>query len=236
MTLKSLLDEVGIVHRKSCSYVHQQMGIVERQDRHIVDSGIALLDQAHLPLWFYYAFTTTAFLYNRTNSKIFSDSLEKPQILNLFGCLAYPNLHPMQKSKFSDRLAPHTFIGYPKENRSYQLIDPITGKINVYNDVVFQEICFDQNRSLHHDNHGQTMTTPSPTVPILHSTNLVDSEINTTETAPTPPEIPTQSIDSTTSDSLNIEADSGSDILVEPPELPVSPRVHHMHQEQRLES
>lgn len=125
----------------------------------------------------------------------------------------------MQKSKFSTRSTPHTFIGYPKENRCYLLIDPITRKVNVFNDVVFQENCFDKNRCLHLDNHGQTLTIPSPTVPIIRSTPLVDLAITITEIDPTPSEIPTQSTNSATSDTPIIEADSGSELLAEPLDL-----------------
>lgn len=48
---KNLLDN-GIVHRKSCPSAHQQMGVVERRHRHIVDLGLALVNQAGLPFSF----------------------------------------------------------------------------------------------------------------------------------------------------------------------------------------
>lgn len=49
MVLKSILENARIVHRKSYPYVHQQIGVVERRHRHIVDNGITLLNQAKLP-------------------------------------------------------------------------------------------------------------------------------------------------------------------------------------------
>lgn len=43
------------------------MGTVERRHWHIVDSGLALLNQAKMPTPFWnYAFATAAFTYNRT--------------------------------------------------------------------------------------------------------------------------------------------------------------------------
>jgi hypothetical protein len=43
----------GITHRVSCPHTHQQNGLAERKHRHIVETGLALLAQAHLPLRFW---------------------------------------------------------------------------------------------------------------------------------------------------------------------------------------
>lgn len=50
--LSNFLKHSGIIHRRSCPAAHQQMGVVERRHRHIVDSGLALLNHAGLPLSF----------------------------------------------------------------------------------------------------------------------------------------------------------------------------------------
>lgn len=93
---------------------------------------------------------------------------------------------------------------------------------------MFQENCFDQNRSLHLNDHGQTSSISSPTIPVLQSMPPVDSTTFIAKTEPTSPEMPTQISDSATSDTRIIEADSGSMVLAEPPDLPVSPGGHHM--------
>lgn len=46
--LRGILEQSGICHRRSCPHVHQQMGVVERRHRHIMDSAITLLQQAGL--------------------------------------------------------------------------------------------------------------------------------------------------------------------------------------------
>jgi hypothetical protein len=37
----------------SCPHTHQQNGAIERKHRHIVETGLALLSHAHLPLKFW---------------------------------------------------------------------------------------------------------------------------------------------------------------------------------------
>lgn len=142
------------------------MGVVERQHRHIVDSGISLLQQVGLPRSFWnYAFSTVAYLYNRTPTPALAgrspfEMLYKksPNLNNIrvFGSLAFPNLRPIQGSKFSPRSAPHVFIGYPTEHHGYMLINPEDMKIRAANDVAFVEDNFELNKKLFPINSGQS--------------------------------------------------------------------------------
>lgn len=69
MALTKYLEQLGISHRRACPYSHNQMGVVERRHRHLVDTGISLLDASNLPISFWnYAFCTAAYVYNRTAS------------------------------------------------------------------------------------------------------------------------------------------------------------------------
>ena len=52
ITFSSLLTNYGIHFRHPCPYIHHQNGRIERKYRHIVDVGLTLLAQAHLPLKF----------------------------------------------------------------------------------------------------------------------------------------------------------------------------------------
>lgn len=52
LVLKHFLSEYGIAHWRSCPHVHQQMGMVKRRHRHILDIGLSLLHHAKLPLTF----------------------------------------------------------------------------------------------------------------------------------------------------------------------------------------
>lgn len=244
--LRPFLDESCIMHRKSCPYVHQQMDAVECWHRHIVYSGITLLDQAKLPWSFWsHAFSTAKFLYNRTKSKILASStpfqalFEKvPNLWNIrvFGSLAYPNLRPSQKSKFSARSAPHAFIGYPKEKHKYTLIDPFTKKMIIANDVVFLENNFNFNKNLH-SNESQESSVSSLPISILHATaaSAPPDDSSTMTTNPNeslstmPSSSPTPMIESTAIEHpLLLENELGTTFLEDPPELPTIPKGHHM--------
>lgn len=49
VALQKLLALNGISHRKTCHYTHHQNGTVERKHRQIVDIGLSLLAQSHVP-------------------------------------------------------------------------------------------------------------------------------------------------------------------------------------------
>ena len=61
----------GILHQTSFPHVPQQNGVLKRKHRHIVEIGLAMLYQSHLPMNFWsYAFSTASFLINRLSSSI----------------------------------------------------------------------------------------------------------------------------------------------------------------------
>jgi hypothetical protein len=61
----------GIAHHVSCPHTHQQNGSVERKHRHIVETGLALLAHAGMPLKFWNeTFTTTTDLINRLPTRV----------------------------------------------------------------------------------------------------------------------------------------------------------------------
>jgi hypothetical protein len=86
----------------SCPHAHQQNGAAERKHRHIVEVGLSLLAQAHMPLKYWdEAFLAATFLINHTPSKVinYSTSLEclfkvkqNFQSLRIFGCACWPHL------------------------------------------------------------------------------------------------------------------------------------------------
>ena len=65
-SLSKILKERGITHRVSCPHTPAQNGTAERKHRHLVETALSLLSQAHLPHKFWdEAVSTAAFLINR---------------------------------------------------------------------------------------------------------------------------------------------------------------------------
>jgi hypothetical protein len=69
--LKSHLLTSGIVHRLSCPHTHEQNGSVERRHRHIVETGLTLMENASVPHQYWdEAFLTATYLINHLPSLV----------------------------------------------------------------------------------------------------------------------------------------------------------------------
>jgi hypothetical protein len=107
--LNPSFTKIGISHHVSCPHAHQQNGAAERKHRHIVEVGLSLLAQAHMPLKFWdEAFLAVTFIINRTPSRVISyetplEHLYKVQpnyaSIQIFGCACWPNLRPYNQCK-----------------------------------------------------------------------------------------------------------------------------------------
>ena len=70
-TFEPYLKIEGIILRHSCPYLHEQNDNVERKHKHIVETGLALLAQAKMPLKFWQeAFSYATFINNRLASPV----------------------------------------------------------------------------------------------------------------------------------------------------------------------
>jgi hypothetical protein len=122
--VNKLLQQLGILHRVSCPHTHQQNGAIEQKHRHIVETGLALLSHAHLPLPLPFwddAFSTACYLINRMPTTILQN--QSPfevlfkcspdySFLKTFGCLCWSNLRPYNTNKFQPRSVQRLQIFY----------------------------------------------------------------------------------------------------------------------------
>lgn len=66
MIRNSFLPSMGIAHRVSCLHTHQQNGTAEQKHRDIIETGLALLAHASVPITFWDEdFLTATCLINR---------------------------------------------------------------------------------------------------------------------------------------------------------------------------
>jgi hypothetical protein len=141
-----------ITHRVSYPHTHQQNGLAERKHRHIVETGLALLAQAHLPLRFWdEAFNTATYLINRMPSKVIGHDTPIHKLfgtnpdytkLCVFDCACWPNLCPYNPKKLNFRTKQCTFLGYSSAHKGYKCFDHTIGRIYISRDVVFDEQVF----------------------------------------------------------------------------------------------
>jgi transposase InsO family protein len=151
-THNTFFRSLGIAHRVSCPHTHQQNGSAERKHRHIVETGLALLAHAHIPLKFWYeAFLTATYLINRLPTRVIDNKCPLERLFNtppnysllrVFGCACWPNLRPYNKHKLSFRSKECVFLGYSSLHKGYKCLDPDSDRVYISRDAIFDENIF----------------------------------------------------------------------------------------------
>jgi len=128
----TLLQSFGISHCVSCPHTHQQNGKIERKHRHIVETGLALLSHAKVPLQFWDdAFSTICYLINRMPTPVLQNKSPfhtlfhcEPDycFLRTFSCACWPNLRPYNKKKLQPRSLMCLFLGYSPLHKGYKCL------------------------------------------------------------------------------------------------------------------
>ncbi|KAM0072744.1 putative RNA-directed DNA polymerase [Helianthus debilis subsp. tardiflorus] len=144
--------EHGIIHRLSCPHTSEQNGVVERRHRHVVETGLTLLAQSHVPQKFWhFAFGTAVYLINRMPSRYNSHMSpfehlfhRKPDysFLRVFGCQCYPHLRAYNSHKMDFRSIPCVFLGYSTSHYGYRCFDLHSNRLYIARHVRFNEHAF----------------------------------------------------------------------------------------------
>nr|GEY07577.1 hypothetical protein CTI12_AA091260 [Tanacetum cinerariifolium] len=140
------------LHQKSVAYTPQQNGRVERMHRHLLDIAKALRLQANLPLKFSGdCILSATYLINKMPVKIldwkspYESLYEKTPTydhLRVIGCLCYAaNVKP-HKDQFKNRGVKCVLIGYPVNQKVYNLYNWEKKEVFLSRDVVFEEQVF----------------------------------------------------------------------------------------------
>jgi hypothetical protein len=162
---------LGITHRVSCPHTHQQNGLAERKHRHIVETGLALLAHAHVPIKFWDdAFLTATYLINCMPTRAIDNATPLEHLfhtppnysmLRVFGCACWPHLRAYNKTKLSFRSKECVFLGYSSLHKGYKYLDHESGRVYVSRDVIFDEHVFpfhrDSNQSSSTNSHSCDM-------------------------------------------------------------------------------
>lgn len=152
MALRALLSASGISHFTSPPHTPEHNGIAERKHRHIVETGLTLLHQAHLPTTYWtYSFAAAVYLINRLPSPVIAHQSPYLKLFNkppnylklrVFGCLCYPWLRPYAQHKLDARSLPCIFLGYSLTQSAYLCLHLPTGRLYTSRHVQFIETQF----------------------------------------------------------------------------------------------
>ncbi|GJV88661.1 retrovirus-related pol polyprotein from transposon TNT 1-94 [Tanacetum coccineum] len=114
--VRKIFEDNGTFHRFSCPYTPQQNGRAERKHRHIVETGLAMLFNAHVPASYWVdAFTTATFIINRLPTPLLKNKSpfellfnQHPQYDNFrtYGCQVFPYLRDYSQHKLEPRSIP----------------------------------------------------------------------------------------------------------------------------------
>ncbi|KAD2804123.1 hypothetical protein E3N88_37500 [Mikania micrantha] len=202
-SLSSFFQTLGILHRLSCPHTSEQNGVVERRHRHVVETGLTLLAQSHVPPHFWqFAYDTAVYLINRmpsrSNSSLspFQHLFKHPpdySFLRVFGSQCFPHLRPYNAHKMEFRSTPCVFLGYSSQHHGYRCLDPETDRIYIARHVRFNELCFPFKSLQPSHKPGlppslDPYTSVYPTPPLLD--DLLDQTPPMTSPQPPHPDVP----------------------------------------------
>ena len=156
-SLSKFFESCGIAHCLSCPRTHQQNGAVEHKHRYIVETGLALLYHANIPLCFWDdAFQTACYLINRLPTTILKNkspfetlfnSCPNYSLLKIFGCACWPNLRPYNSNKLQPHSLQCVFLGYNLRHKGYKCFHVPSSRLYISRDVIFQESIFPFQKS-----------------------------------------------------------------------------------------
>ena len=154
--LNEYLFMSGIIHQSSCDYTHEQVGVVERMNATISNSGNCLLLESGFPKSFWdLAYETAAYTRNVcptsanpgnvTPFELYHDKLPDISNLRVFGEKAFLHTPKELLTKLDPKAEEWHFVGYGQDvgSKGWKILDPKTNRIKIASDVTFlQNVCF----------------------------------------------------------------------------------------------
>ena len=143
----SYLQKEGIRREFSCRYTPEQNGVAERKNRTIEEAARAMLEEKHMPKFYWAeAVKTAVYLQNQTsaNGGVSPHELyfgKKPNLahLRIFGSIAYVHVPKEKRRKLDAKAEKCILVGYSDEQKGYKCYNPRTKEVRVSRDIMFDE-------------------------------------------------------------------------------------------------
>jgi hypothetical protein len=139
----------GIKRQLTAAYTPQQNGVSERKNRTLLNLVRSMLSARQVPKQFWpEAVKWATYVLNRSPTLSVKDMTPeeawcgvKPSVhhFRTFGCIGHVHIHDSQRRKLDDKSKKCVLLGVSEESKAYKLYDPITKKIIISRDVVFEE-------------------------------------------------------------------------------------------------
>ena len=75
----------------------------------------------------------------RTPEEAWHNSKPSVEYFKVFGCVGHVHISDKKRQKLDDRSLPCVFLGFSKESKAYRMYDPVSKKVIISRDVVFEE-------------------------------------------------------------------------------------------------
>ncbi|GJY63694.1 retrovirus-related pol polyprotein from transposon TNT 1-94 [Tanacetum coccineum] len=163
-TLNAFFKEEGIEHQTSTPRTPEQNGVVERQNRTLVEAARTMLSASKLPLFFWAeAIATACYTQNRsiiipTHEKmayhIINDRKPSIKHLHIFGCTCYLTRDGENLDKMKEKGDPCILVGYSTQSKGYRVYNKRTRLIVESIHLRFDEIKEMSETSVANDTSG----------------------------------------------------------------------------------
>ena len=146
---QSYCEKHGVMRHLTAPYSPQQNGVVERRNRTLLEMTRSIIKHMSMPncLWGE-AIRHATYLINRVATRSLEgrtpyEALKgrKPNLshLKVFGCVCHARTETAGRRKLDDRSRALVHLGTEPGSKAYRLLDPLSKRIVVSRDVLFEE-------------------------------------------------------------------------------------------------
>ncbi|KAL4351723.1 hypothetical protein GQ457_06G023180 [Hibiscus cannabinus] len=143
--------ENGIQRQLTAPYSPKQNGVAEQKNRTIMNMVRSMMITRGVPKCFWAEAVNwavhvlnrspTLTVQNMTPEEAWSGKRPSVGYFRVFGCVAHVHVGATHRTKLDTRSLACVFLGVSEESKAYRLYDPISKRIIISRDVVFEEDC-----------------------------------------------------------------------------------------------
>ncbi|PWA93819.1 Integrase, catalytic region, Zinc finger, CCHC-type, Peptidase aspartic, catalytic [Artemisia annua] len=188
--LTQFYEELGISHQRSIPRTPQQNGVVERQNRTLVEAALTMLIFSKAPMFLWGEAIATACytqnrslihpLHSKTSYELVHERKPDLSFLRVFSALCYPTNDSEDLGKLKAKADIGIFVGYAPNKKGYRIYNKRTRQIMETIHVTFDELTEQTVPEYSSSGPASNLWTPGPI-----SSGLVHS--STTDAPSVPP-------------------------------------------------
>lgn len=139
----------GIKRQLTTAYTPQQNGVAERKNRTMMNCVRSMLSEKGIPKpfwpeavkWAIYVLNRcpTVALKDTTPEEVWSGAKPLVEHLRVFGCVCHIHVPDAKRTKLESKSISGILLGISDESKGYKVYDPVSKKVVISRDVVFEE-------------------------------------------------------------------------------------------------